>query len=412
MNIKNKLIIILIFTISYLHTNNAQAQQPDHTFNYQGELIDNGVPANGSYDIIVDAYDMETAGAQLGSTSQHLGITVQNGLFNLTNVNVSDIPYDGGEVWLNIAVRPAGGGGFTNLAPRQLLQAVPYASKLANGFATQGQVYTFDNTFGWRPQSLPTPTWNVIGGNLRQNNSGIRNVGIGVGAGDNTTELEVNSSTGENGLKVKINNSTKLWVQSNGGTAIGSFNTSPPVDGLNVMGDTELTGTSPVNTSNGGLSVGNTAGSHMTIDGDDIQRRTNGSNDPGTMFLNFYGGDVRIASSTNKAVINGDLKQPIDQNGVMKYMVHAFCSNTASSIIKSFNGVNTGTISIASGVTNGRCTITFPESIANRYLQVTPMNSTPGRGANCSIFSADLVCSRYNPSTLSGVSGEIMILVY
>ncbi len=187
---------------------------------------------------------------------------------------------------------------------------------------------------------------------------------------------------------------------------------------VSYNGSAELTGTAQVSTSsNGGLSVGNTAGSHMTIDGDDIQRRINGSNDPGTMFLNFYGGDVRLSKAGNNTVVNGGLKQSIDQSGVMKYMVDVFCNSPTAVITKSFNGVNTGNITVSNSP--GGCIINFPTDINDRFFQASPRfatsgNSTNARAVQCRIGDANnqLLCNYFRPNSGDRVLGSFMVLIY
>ncbi len=59
------------------------------------------------------------------------------------------------------------------------------------------------------------------------------------GIGDNLTpaaKFHVNSASGEDAFRAQVNGSTKFWVNSNGGTAIGSL-TTPPTNGLYVGGN-------------------------------------------------------------------------------------------------------------------------------------------------------------------------------
>ncbi len=202
------------------------------------------------------------------------------------------------------------------------------------------------------------------------------------------------------------------------------FGTTPWTENgttVSYNGSAELTGTTSVNSGNGGLSVGDTNSSHMTIDGDDIQRRINGSNDPGTMYLNFYGGDVRISRPGNNTVINGGLKQTISENGVMKYLVSVDCTSTPT-VQRYYNGVNTAAITVSAGSGSGSCVVNFPADLDTRYWQVSAVyassNATPGaRNATCRMlhFNTDkdkLRCERYTTTDGSLAGGEIMILVY
>lgn len=63
---------------------------------------------------------------------------------------------------------------------------------------------------------------------------GSGNVGIGVG--NPTATLMLNSGSSENPFRVQVNSSTKLWVLSNGGTAIGSLEENVPDNGMYVHG--------------------------------------------------------------------------------------------------------------------------------------------------------------------------------
>jgi len=65
----------------------------------------------------------------------------------------------------------------------------------------------------------------------------LKNGKIGVGTtGKPISRFHVNSLSDENALRVQVSGSTKLIVNSNGGTAIGRFYT-PPSDGLYVQGN-------------------------------------------------------------------------------------------------------------------------------------------------------------------------------
>jgi len=87
----------------------------NQTFNYQGQLLDNGSPANGNYDITISPYFFNSGGSVEGMVSEHLNTPVTNGLFTLTDVDIVDSdgvnPLDGLELFLEVAVRPAGDPG-------------------------------------------------------------------------------------------------------------------------------------------------------------------------------------------------------------------------------------------------------------------------------------------------------------
>jgi len=88
------------------------------SFTYQGRLTDSGNPANGNYDLQFALWDNSSGGAQIGSTQTRNSVAVSAGIFTVAlDFGVSAFP--GADRFLEISVRPAGGGSFTTLAPRQ-----------------------------------------------------------------------------------------------------------------------------------------------------------------------------------------------------------------------------------------------------------------------------------------------------
>lgn len=97
---------------------------------YQGQLNVSGSPANGNYDFHFAVFDAPASGNQISYTVTNLAVPVSNGLFMVTlnfGPGVFNGTDNGSNDWLDIAVRPAGGGSFTELTPRQPILPVPYA---------------------------------------------------------------------------------------------------------------------------------------------------------------------------------------------------------------------------------------------------------------------------------------------
>jgi hypothetical protein len=98
---------------------------------YQGYLRMGGAPANGNYDFIFTLYDDAMAGNQVGVQVRINNKLVRNGLYTVEldfgpqNVIWNALPAR--NRWLEIQVRPAGGGNFIRLAPRVRIHAAPYA---------------------------------------------------------------------------------------------------------------------------------------------------------------------------------------------------------------------------------------------------------------------------------------------
>lgn len=93
-------------------------------FTYQGRLTDAGSIASGSYDLQLRLFDAASAGSQIGSDVILANVLVTDGLFTVTPDFGS--VFTGSKRWLEIGVRPAGGGAFTVLTPRQDLTPSPH----------------------------------------------------------------------------------------------------------------------------------------------------------------------------------------------------------------------------------------------------------------------------------------------
>lgn len=103
----------------------ARAQAP--AFSYQGQLSDNGQPANGAFDLRFILYDMLIGGAQQGPIVTLEDVVVTNGNFTVT-LDFGAAAFPGAPRWLEIGVRPGANVGlFTVLTPRQPVGATPYA---------------------------------------------------------------------------------------------------------------------------------------------------------------------------------------------------------------------------------------------------------------------------------------------
>lgn len=103
------------------------------SFTYQGELINNAVPANGNFDFRFILYSADVGGAQIGPIVTLPNVAVTQGIFT--------VPLDFGTVfgtadpWLDIAVKAAGGPTYTQLTPRQPVTPAPRAMALSLPYA-------------------------------------------------------------------------------------------------------------------------------------------------------------------------------------------------------------------------------------------------------------------------------------
>src|SRR5687767_2981399 len=117
MKVKILLALVLLLAGPYL----AFAQTTE--FTYQGSLRDGSNAADGNYDFEFRLFSVDAGGTALG-TLQRLGVAVSNGVFSVKLDFGAQFP--GENRFLEIAVKPAGGGSFQQLSPRQSITSSPY----------------------------------------------------------------------------------------------------------------------------------------------------------------------------------------------------------------------------------------------------------------------------------------------
>src|SRR5262245_19460852 len=103
----------------------AAAQPIGTAFTYQGRLTDGATPPNANYDFEFLLFDQASGGAQQGPTVIRNAVVVADGLFTVS-LDFGAV-FAGAKRWLEVRVRPAGGGAFTTLSPRQDLTPSPNA---------------------------------------------------------------------------------------------------------------------------------------------------------------------------------------------------------------------------------------------------------------------------------------------
>lgn len=110
----------------------AAAQSVGTAFTYQGELRNEGSPADGLYDFRFYLWDAPIGGLPVGGVVCLDNVAVVGGRFTV-DLSFGSV-FDGNARYLEIEVRPddgsgcGSGGAYTMLAPRQRLAAAPYAS--------------------------------------------------------------------------------------------------------------------------------------------------------------------------------------------------------------------------------------------------------------------------------------------
>lgn len=97
---------------------------PGTSFTYQGRLLDNGLPANGTYDVCFRIYESPDDEIPFESNCQDPHpVVVVDGVVT-ASINFGSL-FDGTPYWLEVVVNG------TPLAPRQFISATPYAMSAA-----------------------------------------------------------------------------------------------------------------------------------------------------------------------------------------------------------------------------------------------------------------------------------------
>ncbi len=205
--------LLLITTLIFSNFVMAQTQLGSG-FNYQGALLDNGIPANGDYDIIVWAYPTATDGSVIAPVFSLVSHPVTDGLLNIDNIDFGFTSFaSGNEIWLEILVKNSAdpATSFETLTPRQLLSAVPYSVKseysdttdFAFNAGTAGNLENFSInnanvndliSFNGTEWVSITDKWQYQNNVLSTtNNSVVDKVVIGPSSSTNTARLTVSS---------------------------------------------------------------------------------------------------------------------------------------------------------------------------------------------------------------------------
>jgi hypothetical protein len=115
-------------------------------FTYQGQLTDNGSPANGIFDLRFSIYGIVSGGAPVAGPVTNSAVNVTNGLFTV-ELDFGSATFNGGARWLEIGVRPAGSpNDYSPLSPRQPLTSVPYAIRALAAGSASNLLGTFSAT--------------------------------------------------------------------------------------------------------------------------------------------------------------------------------------------------------------------------------------------------------------------------
>ncbi|MBK7403105.1 MAG: tail fiber domain-containing protein [Phycisphaerales bacterium] len=98
------------------------ASAQDSALTYQGDLLDGGAPADGTYSLVFTLWDADAGGSQVGPTQVVEGLAVTDGLL-AARLDFGPDAFNSGR-WLEIAVNGS------TLSPRQAITFAPEALRL------------------------------------------------------------------------------------------------------------------------------------------------------------------------------------------------------------------------------------------------------------------------------------------
>ena len=205
-------------------------------FTYQGQLTDAGQAANGSFDLQFALFGAASGGAQIGSTQAVATVPVSGGVFTV-QLDFGTSAFPGANRFLEIGLRPTGGGSFTTLAPRQQISSTPYAirtlsaasadtlSSACVGCVTDSQINTVAGSKVSGPipaASLPAGNGNYIQNTTTQQGSANFNVsGNGVVGGNLTVAGTLNANVSGNFIQNRSTPQTNTNFNISGNGTVG-----------------------------------------------------------------------------------------------------------------------------------------------------------------------------------------------
>ncbi len=142
--------------------------QTDTSFTYQGELMDNGNLADGSFNLNFSLWNAANAGSQIGLPIALNGVSVVDGKFSV-ELDFGPSAFDNSDRWLQIAVN-----GVT-LAPRNPITRAPYAIQTRGINVADDQDVSIGTTSNlYRFQVFANDRERAIYGNNFDNSTGVK----------------------------------------------------------------------------------------------------------------------------------------------------------------------------------------------------------------------------------------------
>lgn len=370
--------VLLLLSINYA----ALAQTT--SFTYQGSLIDNGSPANGLYDFHFRLFDSLTSGTQIGPDIQVSNWVVSNGNFS-GQIDFGN-QFPGANRFLDIGVRPSGGGSFRQLTPRQQLTSMPYGiraltagqsnaavnSSALGGFSESSFI---QNTTAAQPQTSFNISGNGTAGGTLSGNTLLAQTQF------NLAGSRIISTAGSHNLAIGINAGAANTGSNNSffGFNAGKFNTTGGNNSFfgTIAGESNTTGSSNSFFGNG-AGYSNTTGSSNSFFGDAAGLfNTSGS------FNSFFGRTAGADNTTGNfnVFIGWNSGSNNTTGGQNTFVGSATGGSNTSQSNNTFVGYSAGLVSGAGDSTNSASGNTFVGANSGLSNTTGGMNTFVGYNA-------------------------------
>ena len=332
-------------------------------FTYQGQLIDNGGPASGVYDLQFTIYDDPIGSGIVGGPVTNSAVVVTNGLF-MVMLDFGAGVFGGADLWLGTGVRTNGGGAFTGLTPLQPITSTPYATLAAgvpNASITSSKLSAGAVTTAVLADSAVSGVKlagdSVTGSHVADSSIGAADVDVETfsttfwktdGNAGTTAGTHFLGTTDSQSLELKANNLRGLRIENTG-------DSSADIDS-NADGAPNLIGGSPVNFVPAGV-VGAVIGGGGAMDHDGSAFTNSISADFG-----FVGGGIinRINAGASASIVAGGVGNRVGTDSAYGVIpggyVNIISNNSTTATISggTFNdiGANAGNSAIGGGWEN------------------------------------------------------------
>ena len=321
-----------------VNLNLSTAQAQGTAFTYQGALNAGSAPANGTYDFSFTLFSTNTAGFPSAGPVINNGTAVSNGLFTTTVDFGAGIFTGTTSNWLEIGVRTNHSGGFSTLAPRQLVTPTPYAITASTASFLAG-VLAY-NTIG-------SGLYATVGGG--DDNSAILNYYTTVSGGVANLAEQYCATVGGGFYNTNAGEFSTIaggadnFVNNRSSTIAGGEDNTADNEDAAVAGGSQNTASGYIATVGGG--TGNTAsGSYSTVPG--------GSD-------NNALGDFSFAAGQNaSAYFNGSFVWADDSTSTIfsDTAANQFCIRSAGGVFVNVSGsygLNPAALKVSSTSANG-----------------------------------------------------------